>query len=94
MCEVLELEPHHERLLLHACECLDRIEQARRQITKKGLVIAGKQGHRANPALAVEKEQKKLFAQLCRELRLDHDSGGGHGDGVRRPRQPEKGAKR
>lgn len=86
--EEFQLEDFHKKLLYHAAQCLDRLEEARLILERDGLTSWSSSGEKVHPALVIEKDQKKLFAQLVRELRLDHD--GGDKKEVRRPRLPEK----
>jgi len=67
-----ELESHHVKLLLLAAEAWDRISQARKEIKKHGLLTKDRYGGlRANPATAIERDNKILFARLIRELGFD-----------------------
>ena len=67
-----ELEPHHLKILTAACECLDRMQDAREQIKKDGLFVKDRYGQvKAHPAQKVEIDNKTLFARLIRELGLD-----------------------
>jgi phage terminase small subunit len=69
------LEPHHVRLLTHACECWDRVEQAREAVANDGAYFSDRFNQRKmHPALSVEKDNRTLFAKLIRELNLDVDS--------------------
>lgn len=81
--EDFDFQDFHLRLLCQAAECLDRIDEARDLIKAEGLVIMSSQGRKYHPALTIEKDQKKLFAQLVRELRLDHN------EEPKNPRRPE-----
>ena len=81
--EEFDLQDFHLRLLAHAAECLDRMEASRAIIEAEGLVVQTSHGQRPHPALTVERDQKKLFAQLIRELRLDHN------EEPKNPRRPE-----
>ena len=67
-----ELDGHHVILLTKACESLDRIEEAREIIKKDGLTFKDRFGSpRANPAVAIERDNKIAVARLFRELGLD-----------------------
>ncbi len=62
----------HVRLLILAAECWDRLEEIRLAIAEEGLIVKDRfDQFKAHPLLTTEKEQKKLFAQLIRELGLD-----------------------
>ena len=70
-----ELEPHHVLILTGACECMDRIAEARKRIEVEGCYLANRRGElRAHPANQVERENKILLARLLRELNLDTSS--------------------
>ena len=59
-------------LLVQAASTLDRIEQCRDQIKTDGLTVptAGG-GCKPHPAANIERDNRTLFARLCRELRLN-----------------------
>ena len=58
------LEPHHLRLLQAACECWDRLEQARELLATDGLVNHGREGGvRPHPAEAIERDGRNSFAR-------------------------------
>lgn len=87
-----ELEPHHVQILVNACTCLDRIDEARQDIKKYGRLIPTKDSMKPNPAISIELQNKKLFSAHCRELRLDHEEEPeltGPGGGTRKPRMKE-----
>jgi len=66
------VESHHLELLKNACQCLDRIGQARRNIEKNGLFPKDRFDQpRENPAAKTERDNRTLFARLVRELNLD-----------------------
>jgi len=67
-----DLEEHHLKILTLACECLDRIEQAKRVISKTALIYRDRFDQpKINPAAKIELENKITFARLMRELCLD-----------------------
>jgi phage terminase small subunit len=73
--EHFDLEEHHERLLRAAAECWDRLQQAREVLAKEGIVVPGRYGPRAHPAVAIERDTRLAFARLLRELDLDGEPG-------------------
>lgn len=67
-----DLESHHVRLLIKACEANDRCEQAREALKKHGLTYTDRFGSpRARPEVAIERDNRIAFARLLRELGLD-----------------------
>lgn len=56
--------------VFQAASCLDRIEQARDAIQAHGILIDCPTGLKGNPACGVERDNKTLFARLCRELQI------------------------
>src|SRR5260370_22787956 len=72
--EDYELEPHHIKLLILACESWDRATQAREAIAEHGIYFNDRFGSpRKHPAVSVEESARIAFARLCRELDLDVD---------------------
>jgi phage terminase small subunit len=69
-----QLEHHHLLLLTCCAECLDRIQEAREAIAAEGMFPLNGRTRKLHPALALERDQKILFARLLRELNLDIDS--------------------
>ena len=68
------LEAHHLKLLQAACECWDRAQLARKAVAVDGLTFTDANGTiKANPAVAIERDARTLFARLVRELNLDED---------------------
>lgn len=77
-----DLEPHHLKLLQAAAEAWDRAQQAREAVASDGLTFRDSSGNlKANPACAIERDARTLFARLVRELDLD----GGSAAEARRP---------
>jgi P27 family predicted phage terminase small subunit len=68
------LEPHHLKLLQAACEAWDRAQLAREAVAKHGLTFEDASGNvKANPAVAIERDARTLFARLVREMNLDEE---------------------
>ena len=68
------LEPHHQRFLEAACVAWDRMVTAREAIEEHGLLLEGRYGLKANPALAVERDARTAFVRAMRELDLDAEA--------------------
>ena len=67
-----DLESHHIRLLMKACESWDRSEQAREGLLKHGLTFDDRFGSpHARPEIAIERDSRLAFARLIREIGLD-----------------------
>jgi P27 family predicted phage terminase small subunit len=66
------LDDHHVKLLVSACEALDRAEEARQTLEKDGTYFRNHKGDIVrHPAFAVEHNSRIVFARLLRELDLD-----------------------
>jgi phage terminase small subunit len=75
-----ELEAQHLVILSQACQCLDRIEEARLQIEKEGICVNDKFNNpKPHPALKIETTEKITFIRLIRELGLEVEAPGGIG---------------
>jgi len=58
-----------ERAILQAgCEALDRQAEARALIDAEGLIIEGRYGPRAHPALAIERDARLALVRTLRAL--------------------------
>ena len=67
-----DFEERHLRILVLAGECWDRCEAIRQELDGRPLAVIDRYGTpKVNPLLAEERQQKKLFAQLVRELGMD-----------------------
>ncbi len=67
-----ELEDHHWRLLILAGECWDRVAQAREVLDRVGVTYLDRFGApRPRPEVAVERDNRIVFARLVREVGLD-----------------------
>ncbi len=67
-------EHHHLLLLRAAAEAWDRCQQARQAVADQGLTFSDSGGAiKANPAVAIERDARTLFARLVRELNLDQE---------------------
>jgi P27 family predicted phage terminase small subunit len=67
-------EPHHLKLFEAACGSWDRVLQSREAIEEHGLLIEGRYGLRANPAVAMERQAKAAFLSSMRDLDLDAET--------------------
>ena len=66
-----QLEPHHTKLLVLACQSWDRAAEAREQIAADGAYFTNRFGEpQVHPAVNVERDAKTSFARLVRELGL------------------------
>lgn len=67
-----DLEEHHFKLLISAAESWDRICSAREVIDSQGMTYFDRfQQPKARPEIAIERDNKVIFARLLRELSLD-----------------------
>ena len=66
-----ELQPHHVRLLTLAAEAWDRGQQARLLIAEEGITVAGREGSKPHPAIAIERDARIAFARLVAQLSLE-----------------------
>ena len=67
-----QLEAHHLRLLVLACESWDRCQAARRAVKKHGLTFLDRFDQpRKRPEVGIEIDNRLAFARLLRELALD-----------------------
>ncbi len=67
-----ELDEHHHRLLVLACESWDRCSQARALLAKHGLTYEDRFGApRTRPEVAIERDSRLAFDRLVRSLDLD-----------------------
>ena len=68
------MEAHHSRLLEMACDAWDRYHEARDILTQQGIVVVrGQQAVRAHPAIAIERDNRIIFAKLIAQLNLDSE---------------------
>jgi P27 family predicted phage terminase small subunit len=65
------LESWQLAILRTACEAADRVAEARECVKRDGLVVTGKFGAKAHPALAVERDARISLLRALRELSLD-----------------------
>ena len=65
-------ETHHLTILAATLEALDRLDQAREEIARTGLIVPGREGlTRVNPAASVERDSRIAVLRGLRELGLD-----------------------
>jgi P27 family predicted phage terminase small subunit len=70
--ETYELESQHLRLLALAAEAWDRCQQARRIVSKEGLVVRDRHGTpKRHPAALAEENARLAFVRVLRELDLE-----------------------
>ena len=68
------LEAHHSRLLEMACDAWDRYHEAREILARDGIVVGGRQAAvRPHPCIAIERDNRIVFARLIAQLNLDGD---------------------
>jgi phage terminase small subunit len=69
-----DLEPHQEKLLLVACDALDRANQARLVVDAQGLMVDDRYGSpKPHPLIAVERDARVVFMRALRELALEEE---------------------
>jgi phage terminase small subunit len=57
-----------------ACDAWDRYHEAREILARDGIVVGGRQAAvRPHPAIAIERENRVIFARLISQLALDID---------------------
>jgi Phage terminase, small subunit len=84
------LEAHHSRLLEMACDAWDRYHEARVILARDGIVVGGRQAAvRPHPCIAIERDNRIVFARLIAQLNLDGDPSEVRGSGT--VRDSEKG---
>jgi phage terminase small subunit len=70
--ETRNFKDHELRILLVACETLDRREQAREALKKHGLTFTDSKGMvRQRPEICIERDCSAAFIRAVRALRLD-----------------------
>ena len=68
------LEEHHVRILVAACESWDRCTQAREVIDREDLTYEDRFGApRARPEVGIERDNRLAFLRSVRELDLDKE---------------------
>ena len=70
--EEFELEEHHIRLLILACEAYDAAQEDRKVLQNNGKVFVDRFGQpKPRPEVAIQRDSAISFARLLRELDLD-----------------------
>ena len=65
-------EPHRRAVLVVACECLDRMAEARDAIARDGAYLTGgRYGPAAHPGVIVDRDAKRLLLSSLGSLDLD-----------------------
>jgi P27 family predicted phage terminase small subunit len=65
------VKSHDFELLSQAAECVDRMQQCREIVERDGMFQLNRNGNTVeSPALKIEKDQKRLFLSIIRELGL------------------------
>ena len=66
------LEEHHKKILTLACKSLDRSEEAREVLDKKGITFIDRfEQPKSRPEVDIERKARNDFRLLIRELGLD-----------------------
>ena len=85
--EEYELEDHHIKLLILACESLDKITKARKSIDKTSLIYTDRFGRpKIHPLAKIEIDNKAIFIKLIKAMELGVELPGQIG----RPPGPDK----
>ena len=72
VCAEWDLRRNHYVLLEVALRALDRMDQARAEIKKRGLLVTTRSGYtRANPAIMVERDARNGFLNSWKSLGFD-----------------------
>ncbi len=66
-----DLAPAELEILRAACEASDRAADAGVLIEGEGMIVAGRFGSRAHPAVAIERDSRLAMLRALRELGLD-----------------------
>jgi P27 family predicted phage terminase small subunit len=67
-----EFEPADEKVLLIACEALDRLRMAQAEVSRDGVTVPDRYGSRkTHPALLVEGQARTAFLAAMRQLNLE-----------------------
>jgi len=70
--DTYELEEFQRETLHLACECLDRLDDARKALKADGQYFKDKFGQiKPHPAHSIENQNRSAFKLLLRELNLD-----------------------
>lgn len=63
-------------LLVETCECIDRCDRLAAQLREEGLMVEGRYGPKAHPALSALRSDEALLAKLVAQLGLPDPEGG------------------
>ena len=67
-----DLDPHHIRLLVLACESWDEKEVARAEVAKSGATFVDRYSQpREHPSVGTGRQARVQFARLVRDMGLD-----------------------
>jgi phage terminase small subunit len=66
-----DMQPHHIKLLTLAAEAWDRGQQARELLLAEGVIVTSRQGPKAHPGIAIERDARLAFARIVAQLSLD-----------------------
>jgi hypothetical protein len=75
--EMLNVSEGESDAIIMAAECINRMASAREQIDRDGVTVNDRFGiPKCHPAVIVERDQKVLFLQICRSLKIFNQMAG------------------